>query len=57
MYCITFIWRTWLKIFMYVQHKYVGRPNRSHIIEVIYVKTHKYDMTVNYNNLFEVQTK
>ena len=46
MYCITFIWWRWFKIFMYVQHNYVGRPNRSHIIEVIYGKTHKYDMRV-----------
>jgi hypothetical protein len=54
--CFTFIWSTWLKQFMYVQHNYVGSPNRSHIIEVIYGKTRKYDMTVNYNNLFEVET-
>jgi hypothetical protein len=46
MYCIRMIWWTWLKIFMYVQHNDVGRPNMIHIIEVIYVKTHKYDMRV-----------
>jgi hypothetical protein len=46
MYCIRMIWWTWLKIFMYVHHNDVGRPNMIHIIEVMNVKTHKYDMRV-----------